>query len=188
MTPGEEALETESPAPAAAERAIPSDRLLDSTGAAVPVSVTGEHHAVRIVSAPLPEVVRRIALPAVASNLLMTLFASMDAFWVGTRLGSAALAAVATSVFWIWMIVAVAEMVSIGLTAVAARRHGERRPGEAALAAGDALALTLVLGLAVAACGVFLVPRMFALMGTPPEVTALGSAYLRTYFLGAPLI
>ena len=61
----------------------------------------------------------------------MTLFSSVDAFWVGTKIGPAALAAVSTSLFWIWMIISLAEMIGVGLTAVAARRHGERRGDEA---------------------------------------------------------
>src|SRR5437868_3498345 len=78
-----------------------------------------------LVGAPLEKTVLRAALPAVASTLLMTLFATVDAFWVGTRIGPAGLAAVSTSVFWIWMIISVAEMAGVGLTAVAARRYGE---------------------------------------------------------------
>ena len=54
---------------------------------------------------PLPLVIRRLALPAVASNVLMTIFTSVDAFWVGTRIGSRGLAAVSTAVFWIWMVI-----------------------------------------------------------------------------------
>ena len=70
---------------------------------------------------PLPRLIKRFALPAVGSNLLMTLFFTIDGYWVGTRVGSDALAAVSISVFWIWMTVAIAEMVSIGVTAVASR-------------------------------------------------------------------
>ena len=58
----------------------------------------------------------------------MTLFSSVDAFWVGTQIGADGLAAVSTSLFWIWMIVSLAEMIGVGLTAVAARRHGEASP------------------------------------------------------------
>src|SRR5207253_2836342 len=77
----------------------------------------------------------------------------VDAFWVGTRLGSEGLAAVSTSLFWIWMMIALAEMIGVGLTAVAARRHGEGRPTDAAGVAGDALIFTLGIGIAVAAIG-----------------------------------
>jgi putative MATE family efflux protein len=127
-------------------------------------------------------------LPAVASSLLMTLFASVDAFWVGTRLGSDGLAAVSTSLFWIWMMVALAEMIGVGLTAVAARRHGEGRPMVAAGVCGDALLFTLTLGILVTVAGLVALRALFATMHTPPEVTALGIRYLGTYLIGIPLI
>src|SRR6185503_14652280 len=118
-----------------------------------PVAVTDAHEAAQLVSEPLGATIARVALPAVASSLLMTLFASVDAFWVGTRIGPAGLAAVATSIFWVWCLIAIAEMVSIGLTAVAARRYGEGRGDAAARAAGSALVFTLVAGAVVAALG-----------------------------------
>jgi putative MATE family efflux protein len=133
-------------------------------------------------------VVVRVGVPAVASALLLTAFVSLDAAWVGHFVGGAGLAAVSTSIFWIWLIVSIAEMVSVGLTALAARRHGERRDDEAARAVGDALAFTFVLGMLTAATGLLLLPRLFALMETPDEVTALGLRYLGTYLAGAPLI
>jgi putative MATE family efflux protein len=129
-----------------------------------------------------------VALPAVASSLLMTLFFSVDTYWIGTRVGSAGLAAASTAVFWIWLLVSIAEMVNVGLTAVAARRYGEGRSQEAALVAGDALVLSMVLGAACAIIGLPLLPRLFGLMHTPPDVAELGVRYLTTYLLGAPLI
>jgi putative MATE family efflux protein len=118
----------------------------------------------------------------------MTLFASVDAFWVGTRLGSDGLAAVSTSLFWIWMMVALAEMIGVGLTAVAARRHGEGRMMVAAGVCGDALLFTLTLGILVTVIGLVALRMLFATMHTPPEVTALGVRYLGTYLIGIPLI
>lgn len=162
--------------------------LADPQEGVVPVAVTAAADRHDVVTGDLPSVIRRVALPAVASNLLMTLFASVDAYWVGTRIGPEGLAAVSTSVFWVWGIVSIAEMVSIGLTAVAARRFGERRPDEAARVSAEALLLALGLGLAVAIAGTLALPQLFALMGTPPAVTALGRHYLGTYLLGAPLI
>jgi putative MATE family efflux protein len=152
------------------------------------VAITGEHDRAGVLRDSLPRVIRRVALPAVASNLLMTVFGSVDAFWVGTRLGSLALAAVTTSLFWIWLAVSIAEMVSVGVTAVAARRYGERRPDAAARAVGDALLYALALGIVVAVVGVLLVDGLFASMRTPADVASLGREYLGTYLLGAPLI
>jgi putative MATE family efflux protein len=118
----------------------------------------------------------------------MTLFSSVDAFWVGSRIGAAGLAAVSTSLFWIWMIVSLAEMVGIGLTAVAARRYGESRGGEAARISGDALVFSVVLGVVIAVAGTSVLTWIFGVMHTPAEVTALGAVYLRTYLVGTPFI
>jgi len=141
-----------------------------------------------LVDDALPRVIRRVAIPAVASNLLMTLFASMDAYWVGTRIGPTGLAAVSTAIFWVWLVVSIAEGVALGVTALAARRHGEGRPEEAAHVAGGALLFAVALGFAVGIAGALSVGALFAFMQTPPEVTALARDYLRTYFLGLPLI
>jgi putative MATE family efflux protein len=155
---------------------------------AAPVSLSPASDAPNVVNDPLTDVIRRVALPAVASNVLMTVFASVDAFWVGTRIGATGLAAVSTAVFWIWVVIALAEMVGVGLTAVAARRHGERRSAEAASIVGEAVVFAVALGAVVGIVGAANVDRLFALMRTPPEVTALGRDYLRIYLLGCPLI
>jgi putative MATE family efflux protein len=160
----------------------------ESHDGAATVAVTGAAREASVVDDSLGAVIRRLALPAVASNGLMTVFASVDAFWVGTRIGARGLAAVSTAVFWIWMVISLAEMVSVGLTAVAARRHGERRSADAARVVGEAMTFAVTLGIAVGVVGALSVDYLFSLMRTPAEVTALGSSYLRVYFLGAPLI
>ena len=169
---------------------IPAAALpLDAHEGVPAIGVTGEHVAQAVlVHAPLSGTIVRVAVPAVASALLMTLFTSVDAFWIGTRLGPTALAAVSTSVFWIWMLIALAEMVAVGLTAVAARRHGQRRPDEAARAVGDALLFALALGTAVAIIGLLMLDLLFAAMQTPSDVTTLGRQYLTAYLAGCPLI
>jgi putative MATE family efflux protein len=144
--------------------------------------------AASLVTDAMPRTVARLAGPAVASTLLMTVFGTVDAVWVGMKIGAAGIAAVATSLFWIWLIIAIAEMVSVGLTAVAARRYGEGRNIDAARAAGSSLVFTLILGTSISAIGLGLLPWMFRVMQTPPDVTALGVSYLGTYLIGTPLI
>ncbi|HEY2374477.1 MAG TPA: MATE family efflux transporter [Gemmatimonadaceae bacterium] len=161
---------------------------LDPRDGLAPVGVADNRTAAHLIHDSLGKTIARVALPAVASSLLMTLFASVDAFWVGTRLGADGLAAVSTSLFWIWMMVALAEMIGVGLTAVAARRHGEGRSDVAAGVCGDALLFTLTLGLAVTIVGLAVLRTLFVAMQTPPAVTALGLRYLGTYLAGISLI
>jgi hypothetical protein len=152
------------------------------------VAVADAREGAHLVTDSIRRTIVRVALPAVASSLLMTLFSSVDAFWVGTRIGASGLAAVSTSLFWIWMIISLAEMVGVGLTAVAARRHGEGREREASRLAGDSLVFSLVLGIVVAVAGLAWLDQLFAVMHTPADVTMLGHTYLSTYLVGTPLI
>lgn len=141
-----------------------------------------------LTSGRLSAAIIRLAVPAVGAALLQLVFLLIDTFWVGRILGPAALAAVSTAGFAVWMLTALGEMIGVGLTAVAARRHGEGAHGLAAVAAGTTLTVSLVGGVAVALAGWLGLPWLFAVMGTPADVTDLGRLYLSTYLIGTPLV
>ena len=115
-------------------------------------------------------------------------FNLIDTIWVGRLIGPAALAAVSTAGFYVWVALNLGEMVEIGLTAVAARRHGEGDPERAAQAAAAAVIFALLLGLIVAVVGLAVMDTMLRLMAVPAEVAALGHEYLSTWLLGCPLV
>ncbi len=123
-----------------------------------------------------------------AQALLQTLFNITDTFWVGRGLGPSALAGVSTGGFAVWMVLALAQLSSTGLTAVASRRHGERQGERAAGAAYDALLLSLGLALAVGAAGLAGLSPLFELMQTPQDVTVEGAGYLSVYLAGLPVV
>lgn len=118
----------------------------------------------------------------------MTTFHTVDTFWIGRYLGADSLAAVTGSIFWIWLVISIGEMVSIGVDAVAARRHGEQRPREAAHTVGDGVVFGGALGLAIALLAPIVMASLFAIMQTNSAVTAIGERYLGAYLLGMPLI
>ena len=127
-----------------------------------------------LVGEPLSLTIRRVALPAVVANLLMTAFHNVDTFWIGRTLGADALAAVTGAVFWVWLVISIGEMVSIGLDAIVARRHGERRPADAARSATDGVLLAIALGAAIALLAPFVLDTMFRLEETSDAVRAVG--------------
>src|SRR2546427_10753393 len=91
-------------------------------------------------------------------------FNLIDSVWVGRLIGAAALAAVSTAGFYVWVLLSLGEMVEVGLIAVAARRHGEGRPDAAARAAGAAVLYALAAGTAVSLVGLALTDDLFRLM------------------------
>src|SRR5213079_468210 len=137
---------------------------------------------------PLRPVILKLAAPAVAMMACHFCFNLIDAIWVGRLIGPAALAAVSTAGFYVWVLLSLGEMVEVGLIAVAARRHGEGLPEAAARAAGAAVLYALVAGTVVSLLGFALTDALFHLMGVPREVATLGRAYLDTWLLGGPLV
>jgi putative MATE family efflux protein len=132
--------------------------------------------------------VLRLAVPAVAMMACHLSFNIIDSIWVGHLIGPAALAAVSTAGFYVWVALSLGEMVEIGLTAVAARRHGEGQPERAARAAAAAVVYALCAGLVVSIAGYLVAPTMFRLMNVPPDVAVLGRAYLSTWVVGGALV
>src|SRR5438445_2490720 len=137
---------------------------------------------------PLRPVILKLAAPAVAMMACHFCFNLIDSIWVGRLIGPAALAAVSTAGFYVWVLLSLGEMVEVGLIAVAARRHGEGRPDAAARAAGAAVLYALAAGAVVASVGFVLTDDLFRLMTVPPDVATLGRRYLRTWLLGGPLV
>jgi putative MATE family efflux protein len=107
---------------------------------------------------------------------------------VGRTLGPSALAAVSLASYSVWIIVSLGELVGVGLTAVAARRHGERDPASAARATGTALVMATVLGLLVGVGGVLALPAVFRLMATTGELADLAREFLVVQLVGSVLI
>src|SRR5438876_843089 len=129
---------------------------------------------------PLRPVILKLAAPAVAMMACHFCFNLIDAIWVGRLIGPAALAAVSTAGFYVWVLLSLGEMVEVGLIAVAARRHGEALPDAAARAAGAAVWYALAAGTLVSLLGVGLTDALFHLMGVPRAVATV-------FRVGAPL-
>ena len=125
-----------------------------------------------------------LAVPMVLEMMGESVFAVVDIFWVG-KLGPDAVATVGLTESMLTIIYALAIGLSIGATAVVARRTGEKRPQDAARAAGQAIWLGLGLAAVVATLGITLGPRLLVAMGAPPSTVAIGAGYTRMMLGGS---
>jgi len=128
-----------------------------------------------------------LAIPMVLEMAMESIFAVVDVFWV-SRLGPDAVATVGLTESMLTLVYTAAMGLSIGVAAVVARRIGERRPDAAAEAAVQGIALGLVVAVGVAVLGIALAPRLLALMGASPSVTAIGSGYTRMMLGGSATV
>jgi putative MATE family efflux protein len=128
-----------------------------------------------------------LAIPMILEMVMESIFAVVDVFWV-SRLGPDAVATVGLTESMLTLVYTAAMGLSIGVAATVARRIGERRPDAAAEAAVQGIALGLGVAAAVAIVGVALAPRLLAVMGASPAVTAMGSGYTRMMLGGSATV
>jgi putative MATE family efflux protein len=144
-------------------------------------------HAIAPTEGSIARAIVLLAVPMVLEMMMESLFAVVDIFFV-SRLGPTAVAAVGLTESMLTMIYTVAAGLSIGVTAVVARRMGERDPEAAAeaamqailLGAGIAVVMGLVLGLNA--------PTLLRVMGAEPDVIAVGSTFSRLMLGGSGVI
>lgn len=132
---------------------------------------------------PIGRAILLLAVPMVLEMVMESVFAVVDIFWV-SRLGAEAIAGVGLTESLLTVIYTVAVGLSIGVTAMVARRTGEKDPE----AASRTTAQSIVLGLSVAAVlgviGVLNASRFLGWMGGSEDVVAAGTGYA-TIMLGS---
>src|SRR6476659_6383896 len=101
-------------------------------------------------TAPVGRSVIMLAVPMVMEMAMESIFAVADVFWVA-HLGADAVATVGLTESMLTIIYTAAMGLSIGATALVARRTGEHDPEGAARAAGQSILLALAVAALIAA-------------------------------------
>ena len=153
--------------------------------ATVREAIRGSHHD--YTAGPIGRAIILLAIPMVLEMVMESVFAVVDVFWVA-HLGPNAVATVGLTESVLTLVYTAAMGLSIGVTAMVARRIGEKNPAAAAEAAVQGIALGLLAAAIIGTAGVLLAPRLLAVMGASPEVIALGSNYTRVMLGGNAVI
>ncbi len=130
----------------------------------------------------LRQAVVLLAIPMVLEMAMESIFAVVDIFFV-SGLGASAVAVVGLTEAVITLIYAVAIGFSMAVTAVVARRIGEKDAEGAALTSGQVLLTGFVISTAVAVIGLLFAPDILRLMGAGDDVIREGKTYT-TIMLG----
>jgi putative MATE family efflux protein len=129
-------------------------------------------------TAPVGQAVIMLAVPMVMEMAMESIFAVADVFWVA-HLGADAVATVGLTESMMTMIYTAALGLSIGATALVARRTGEHDPEGAALAAGQSVVLGLFIAAAIGLVAAPFAPTLLRLMGATDDVVRTGSGFTR---------
>ncbi|MCG8325818.1 MAG: MATE family efflux transporter [Thiotrichales bacterium] len=113
---------------------------------------------------PLNRAVILLAIPMMLETSIEALFAITDIFFV-SKLGADAVATVGMTEAVITLIYAIGVGVSMSITALVARRIGEKDPERAAIHAGQAIIAGLALSILVGLAGVYLADDILCFIG-----------------------
>ena len=128
-----------------------------------------------------------LAIPMVLEMAMESVFVLVDIFFVA-RLGADAVAAVGLTESVLTLLYAVAIGLSMGATAMIARRVGEKDIPAARRAAGQVIWLGIVLAACIGVAGVAFAPRLLEAMGANPTVIEDGANYTRLMLGGSVTI
>ena len=114
----------------------------------------------------------------VLEMFMESLFAIADVFWAG-HLGPVAIATITLTESMLTLVYTGAMGLSIGVTAMVARRIGEKNPEGAAEAAVQGIALGVIVAAVIGVLGAVFAPNLLGVMGAAPDVIAAGTSYTR---------
>ncbi len=117
-----------------------------------------------------------LAIPMVLEMSMQSLFMVVDVFFVG-KLGPDAVAIVGLTDSLLMLVFSIAIGLSMGATAMVARRVGEGDPDAAAVAAIQVIAVGAVLALPIGLLGVVYAPESLQLMGASVELSDRGRMF-----------
>ena len=128
-----------------------------------------------------------LAVPMMLEMAMESVFALVDAFFVA-RLGADAVATIGLTEAVLTLIFAVAIGLSMGATALVARRIGEKDYDGAAVTAVQVFLLGGVVSVVLGLAGFFGAGAILRLMGATPEIVAVGEDYTRVMLGGSATV
>jgi multidrug resistance protein, MATE family len=129
----------------------------------------------------------QVALPAIAGLSTQMVVSLVDSAMVG-RLEEAtyALAAMGIGVLATWALISFFSSLATGIHVVVARKYGERDFISCGITLNNSLLISVIIGVVVAAIGVFFASPIAHLFAADPRVGNYASEYIYYRFMGIP--
>jgi putative MATE family efflux protein len=127
-----------------------------------------------------------LAVPMILELVMESTFAVVDIFFVG-KLGASAVATVGLTETYLFLLYSVAMGLSMAVTAIIARRVGEKNTEDASVSAVQAIILALIISIPFALAGIFFAKDLLILMGADEWSVNEGYRYTQ-WMLGGNIV
>lgn len=137
---------------------------------------------------PMGSLLAKLSVPAMIGMIVNALYNLVDTIFVGQGAGALAIAGLSIA-FPIQMIIGgFAQMYGVGAASIVSRRLGEKRPEEAAKAAGTAITLAIATALVITIIGTVLLREMLVIFGATEDILPFAADYLSVILFGAAFL
>lgn len=119
-----------------------------------------------------------LAVPMVLEMVMESLFAITDAYFVSS-LGKHAIATVGLTELVMTLVYTIGMGLSMGATALVARRTGEKEHDKAAKTAVQTLIIGISFGILLSLPGIFFPDKLLRIMGAEEEAIEIGTSYMK---------
>lgn len=127
-----------------------------------------------------------LAVPMILELVMESTFAIVDIFFIG-KLGASAVATVGLTETFLFLLYSVAMGLATAVTAIIARRVGEKNKEKAGITAVQAIMIGLILSLPFALAGIFYARELLTLMGADEWSITYGYRYTQ-WMLGGNVV
>ncbi len=126
------------------------------------------------------------SLPILASSILQSLNASVNAIWIGRLLGPAALGASANANSVLFLLLAAVFGTGMAASVLVGQSLGAADLTQARRVVGTSISFIALVSLGLAIAGSIFAPDLQRALDTPADVLPLATSYLRIIFYGLP--
>lgn len=135
---------------------------------------------------PIGKAIFLLAVPMILELIMESTFAVVDIYFVGT-LGPSAVATVGLTETYLFLLYSIGIGLSMAVTAIVARRIGEKHKDEAGLTAVQSIFLAVAVSVPFAIAGIFFAKDLLALMGADAWTLEHGYRYMQ-WMLGGNVV
>jgi putative MATE family efflux protein len=137
-----------------------------------------------LTEAPIPGLVKKIALPAVVGFFFNTMYNVVDNYF-GGKVSTEAQAALALSFPVFFLIIALDSGVGTGTTALISNALGAKKTDEARRYSSQAVSFGVIASLILTVFGLLVAPSIFRLLGATDQYLTIALSYMDVIFYGS---
>ncbi len=133
---------------------------------------------------PIRRLVIRMSTPSIISLLVHALYNVVDAIFVGRGVGTLGIAGIGVAFPIFLLVIALGQLIGVGSSSVMSRALGRKDMSTAEEAMGTAICLVAVVGILLAAIGIFFAPLLMRFSGATGVVLPHAVSYIRIILCG----